>query len=374
MQKINILLLGRNGNGKSSSGNSILGKKVFTPRGASQESVDEILKGSLIIDNKEINVVEGPGLGDASLDDHEDVLKIFQNVEAALSLCPDGFIAVIFVLKYGVRYTRQEKDVVLLIKDIFGNNILSDHGVILMTHGDNFAADNEDDSMTFKDWCEEQTGDMRELMDECEKRYVLFNNREKDTFKIRVQRDMLMIEIDKILSSSRPYTFENFSQAEAGRKGLLVKSKLPSLKDLQRKFLAEINQRLARIDRTSPDESIIILRELQVKLNSHKSMLLSEAEDTNLMDGLLQELKLSEQSVSIKMTTANTLIAQRQYQIDGDRHSTGSNESSSIIRDRSSHRDDCWTPVRDCFTGSIMCIYHGARYIFLQLRHMLSGR
>ncbi|CAL1546311.1 unnamed protein product [Lymnaea stagnalis] len=123
-----------------------------------------------------------------------------------------GFDALIFVMKYGVRFTKQEKDAVQMVKSIFGENVFRDWGILVFSYGDNFDLDTEDDGMTFEDWCREQTGHIKLLFEEVNYRCVIFDN--KSTKKEK-ELTNLKDNIDKITKS--PYTLTEFKKGKSGR-------------------------------------------------------------------------------------------------------------------------------------------------------------
>ncbi|BFZ15473.1 hypothetical protein BsWGS_18512 [Bradybaena similaris] len=177
MSDIDLLVVGRDGNGKSSTANSILGRTEFKPRSTSYQGSDDVQQHSEVIDGRNVSVVDGISVRDGCTDSPENVKAIISLATQAVKI---GFTALLIVLKYGVRFTNQEKNAISIIKSLFGDDVLRKYGVIVMSYGDSFASDMEGEATTFDDWCREQKGECQDLFKECGNRYVLFNNREKD--------------------------------------------------------------------------------------------------------------------------------------------------------------------------------------------------
>ena len=174
MQSINLLLVGREGNGKSSVGNSILRKKVFNPRTSFSPQVAETpILGTAIIEGRTVNVVDGVRADNGG----ETFETMVRHSETAMELVSGGYTAFLVVLQYGIRFTQQEKTALDKIRYLFGDNIFREYGIIVMTRGDQFKYDAEEEGLTFGDWCERQSGFFGELWRECGGRCVLFNNR-----------------------------------------------------------------------------------------------------------------------------------------------------------------------------------------------------
>ncbi len=196
MQSLDLLLVGREGNGKSSVGNSILREKLFNPRSScSSQAADTPIRRSALIEGRTVGVVDGVSVRD----DGTNVEEMVRQAETAMGLS-DGFTAILVVLQYGIRFTQQEKTALRKIRSLFGDNVLKDYGIIVMTHGDQFENDAEEEDITFDDWCEGQSGDFGELLGECGGRCVLFNNRTKDLEQVKT----LLRKISDLPKGDRP--------------------------------------------------------------------------------------------------------------------------------------------------------------------------
>ncbi|KAK3769457.1 hypothetical protein RRG08_055136 [Elysia crispata] len=62
------------------------------------------------------------------------------------------------------------------MKKIFGQSVIRNHVIIVMTCGDNFRADTAESKMTFNSWCKNRKGTLSELLEECQGRIVLIEN------------------------------------------------------------------------------------------------------------------------------------------------------------------------------------------------------
>ncbi|KAH9523975.1 hypothetical protein Btru_047719 [Bulinus truncatus] len=165
-----LIIVGRSGNGKASVEKSILQVKP---------SSLHLVRSCSIGDTGE----------DLQVDYYADFVKVVDRCKSY-----GGIDAILLVLKYGSRFTKQEKDAVAVVKSVFGNTDFSRRGIIVMTYGDLFETDVEESSNTssFEEWCSTQTGDMSQLIREVDKRIVLFDNRTKEESKKKKQFESLM--------------------------------------------------------------------------------------------------------------------------------------------------------------------------------------
>ncbi|KAI8776164.1 protein AIG1 [Biomphalaria glabrata] len=197
-----LLLVGRGGNGKRTSADSI---------NIPQINLDNLLFLPVVCS----------GVGDIGEDLEAPIESVVENVRKEIEKYEGdgGFDAISLVLKYGVRFTQQEKDAVEVVRSMFGENVLRDHGIIIMTYGDLFEVDNVNNKRTFKDWCMEQLGAMQTLLNEVEYRIVLLDNKTDNP----VKRESQLNDLQRCLSLlNRKYRLEDFNKAEIKRTHLVV--------------------------------------------------------------------------------------------------------------------------------------------------------
>ncbi|XP_059152021.1 uncharacterized protein LOC131938135 [Physella acuta] len=193
-----IFVVGRDGQGKTSTIATIVGDN------------SEILHNSGEIEVKfspknNVSLADGTSVGepleDLVLNDIK-IEKIIHNVDYVMNNVFDKLLtAIVFVLKFGVRFTMQEKKSLQIVKAIFGQDVIRQRGVVVMTYGDNFDKENY---KTFQEWCREQTGDLKSLMEECNYRCVLFDNRDGSKRESQVKEFMSAVaQIDGTI----PYVY-----------------------------------------------------------------------------------------------------------------------------------------------------------------------
>ncbi|XP_059152050.1 uncharacterized protein LOC131938151 [Physella acuta] len=196
-----LLLAGRGSLGKSSTGNSIVGKPVFKVDAGLDQTSYEILAHQ----TDDMIVIDGSGIGEIIDDLKISRESLVENIESYFSEYNVWFTALILVYKYGTRYTAQEQKAVEMLKSLFGQDVLKKWGVVLFTNGDQF-----EEPSTFHEWCGQQEGRIVDLMNECGHRFVLFDNKTQEADLKKEQLDKLMEEVGKI--SSPGYTMKNYKK------------------------------------------------------------------------------------------------------------------------------------------------------------------